>query len=290
METVTWKQAAAMNQHYRNWSLPRFLETQRELGFENLELWLGPPHFYMDRLKYEDCKPVRALVRDYGMEIVSVTSSSFAWQYQYAVPNREAFHAARDYFKNGIRVAAELGASVMTVNSGWGDWQEPEADGFLRSADMLGDLAGFAAENNVTLVLESLTSLETRIGDTLGKTKRLWETVHHPNLEIMADTVAIGYQNETLEDWFRAFGEHLIHMHFIAMDPSGGSDDLLLWGDGGFPLEQMIKTLERWDYRGYLVQEIAADRYREDPMKADRRGCSILYNMLNQRNGEKEKI
>lgn len=289
METVTWKRVAAMNQHYRNWSLSRFLETQQELGFESLELWLGPPHFYMDRLKYEDCEPVRRMVEARGMKIVSVTSSSFAWQYQYAVPNREAWNAAKDYFKNGIRVAAELGASMMTVNSGWGDWQEAEAAGFARSVDMLGELANFAEEHHVTLALESLTSLETRIGDTLGKTKRLWEAVRHPNLEIMVDTVAIGYQKETLEDWFREFGEHLVHMHFIDMDPSGDSDDHLEWGDGGLPLEQMIKTLEAWNYQGYLVQEIAADRYREDPVKADRRGRNVLYKAINQRYGEKEK-
>lgn len=290
MEAVTWKQVAAMNQHYRNWSLPRFLEMQQELGYENLELWLGPPHFYMDRLRYEDCGPVRRMVNAYGMEIVSVTSSSFAWQYQYAVPNREAYQAGKDYFKNGIRVAEELGASIMTVNSGWGDWQEAESEGFARSADMLGELAGFAGEHHVTLALESLTSLESKIGDTLEKTKRLWEAVSHPNLEIMADTVAVGYQKETLEDWFRVFGEHVVHMHFVDMVPSGDSDDHLVWGDGGFSLEQMIRTLEAWDYRGYLVQEIAADRYRGDPMKADRRGRNVLYGMINQRYGEKEKL
>lgn len=290
MGAVTWKKVAAMNQHYRNWSLPRFLEIQQELGMESLELWLGPPHFYMDRLKYEDCKPIRRLVNAHQMEIVSVTSSSFAWQYQYAVPNREVFQAAKTYFKNGIRVAAELGASIMTVNSGWGSCQEKEAEGFARSAEMLGELADFAKEYQVTLALESLTSLESRIGDTLGKTKRLWETVHHPNLEIMVDTVAMGYQKETLDDWFRAFGTHLVHMHFIDMVPSGDSDDHLVWGDGGFSLEQMVRTLENWNYQGYLVQEIAADRYREDPMEADRRGRNVLYEIINQRYGEKEKL
>ncbi len=289
MKAMTWKRVAAMNQHYRSWSFSHFLDVQQKLGYESLELWLGPPHFYMDRLKYEDCKPVRKEVRERGMEIVSVTSSSFAWQYQYAVPNKEIWNAAKDYFKNGIRVAAEFGASVMTVNSGWGGWAETEEDGFGRAVEMLGGLAEFAGRNDVTLALESLTSLETRIGDTLGKTKRLWETVNHPNLEVMVDTVAAGYQHETLEDWFKTFGEHLVHMHFIDMEQEKDSDDHLVWGDGGLPLEQMIDTLERWDYRGYLVQEIAADRYRADPMYADRRGRNVLYKVINKNYGEKEK-
>ena len=31
----------------------------------------------------------------------------------------------------------------------------------------------------------------------------------------MADTVAIYFAGETLEEWFQAFGKDLIHMHFI---------------------------------------------------------------------------
>lgn len=289
MNEITWNQVAVMNQHYRNWSLPRFLETQQRLGFESLELWLGPPHFYLDRLRYEDCRTVRRQASDRGLGIVSVTTSSFAWQYQYATPNREAWNDAKEYFKNGIRAAAELGTSMMTVNSGWGDWREPETEGFARSAEMLEELAVFAEKEGVTLALESLTSLETRIADTLPKTKRLWEAVNHPNLEIMVDTVAMGYQQETLEDWFAEFGSHLIHMHFIDIDPSGKSDDHLVWGDGGFSLEQMINTLEMWDYQGYLVQELAADRYLKDPMGADERNRDKLYGVISQKHGEKEK-
>lgn len=289
MGVVTWDKVAVMNQHYRNWSLECFLEVQQRLGFESLELWLGPPHFYLDRLKYEDCRKVRGQVKEHGLQLVSITTSSFAWQHQYAIPNREAWEYAKRYFKNGIRAAADLEVPVMTVNSGWGDWQEPVEESFSRSVQMLGELAEFARRNGVTLALESLTSLETRIADSLPETKRLWETVNHPNLEIMVDTVAMGYQKETLEGWFEAFGKHLIHMHFIDIDSFGKSDDHLVWGDGGFSLEQMIGTLETWEYGGYLVQEIAADRYRENPMEADRRNRDTLYEAISTKSGKKEK-
>ena len=287
---LKWSQVAAMNQHYRNWSFSHFLKTQQRLGFESLELWLGPPHFYLDRVTYESCRAVQRQVVKHGIRIVSVTGSSFAWQYQYAVASREAWDKAKDYFKNAIRVAAELEAPIMTVNSGWGDWQEPEAESFARSVEMLGELADFAEKEGVTLALESLTSLETRIADTLLKTERLWKTVGHPNLEIMVDTVAMGYGKESLDDWFAAFGRHLIHMHFVDMDSERKSDDHLVWGDGGFSLEQMTETLESWGYKGYLVQEIAADRYRENPMKADERNRDKLYKAIAKKHGEKENV
>lgn len=276
MADLSWNQVAAMNQHYRSWSFPYFLQQQQKLGIESLELWLGPPHFYLDRLRYEDCKRIRKIIKEYGITLVSVTSSSFAWQFQYASPDRETYEKGKDYFKNGIKAAAELGAKIMTVNSGWGYTQETEKEQFLRTVETLGELAETAGEQGMILALESLTSLESHIGNNLEKVKKIWETVNHKNLEIMVDTVAMGYQNETLEDWFHAFGEHMVHMHFIDMDQDGWTDDHLVWGDGGFHLDRMIETLKKYSYQGYLVQEIAADRYKMDPAEADRRGINKL--------------
>ncbi len=276
MADLSWNQVAAMNQHYRSWSFPYFLQQQQKLGIESLELWLGPPHFYLDRLRYEDCKRIRKIIKEYGITLVSVTSSSFAWQFQYASPDRETYEKGKDYFKNGIKAAAELEAKIMTVNSGWGYTQETEKEQFLRTVETLGELAETAGEQGMILALESLTSLESHIGNNLEKVKKIWETVNHKNLEIMVDTVAMGYQNETLEDWFHAFGEHMVHMHFIDMDQDGWTDDHLVWGDGGFHLDRMIETLKKYSYQGYLVQEIAADRYKMDPAEADRRGINKL--------------
>ncbi len=276
MADLSWNQVAAMNQHYRSWSFPYFLQQQQKLGIESLELWLGPPHFYLDRLRYEDCKRIRKIIKEYGITPVSVTSSSFAWQFQYASPDRETYEKGKNYFKNGIKAAAELGAKIMTVNSGWGYTQETEKEQFLRTVETLGELAETAGEQGMILALESLTSLESHIGNNLEKVKKIWETVNHKNLEIMVDTVAMGYQNETLEDWFHAFGEHMVHMHFIDMDQDGWTDDHLVWGDGGFHLDRMIETLKKYSYQGYLVQEIAADRYKMDPAEADRRGINKL--------------
>ncbi len=276
MADLSWNQVAAMNQHYRSWSFPYFLQQQQKLGIESLELWLGPPHFYLDRLRYEDCKRIRKIIKEYGITPVSVTSSSFAWQFQYASPDRETYEKGKDYFKNGIKAAAELGAKIMTVNSGWGYTQETEKEQFLRTVETLGELAETAGEQGMILALESLTSLESHIGNNLEKVKKIWETVNHKNLEIMVDTVAMGYQNETLEDWFHAFGEHMVHMHFIDMDQDGWTDDHLVWGDGGFHWDRMIETLKKYSYQCYLVQEIAADRYKMDPAEADRRGINKL--------------
>jgi protein FrlC len=276
MNMLSWDQVAAMNQHYQKYSFHYFLEQQKKLGIKNLELWLGTPHFYLDRMGSDNCEKIRDQAEKFGMKIVSVTTPSFAWQFQYASKNESIRRKGIQYFKNGIRVAAKLGAGIMTVNSGWGYPGETEKEGFERSVETLRELAETAKEQNIILTLESLTSKESKIGDTLEKIERIWKAVDSENLEIMVDTVALGYQKEELEEWFKTFGKHLIHMHFIDIDKDKQTDDHLVWGDGSFSLSEMSDILKKYQYKGYVVQEIAAERYQMNPEKADERGVREL--------------
>lgn len=88
----------------------------------------------------------------------------------------------------------------------------------------------------------------------------------------MADTIATGACGETLEDWFAAFGSDLVHMHFLDGDPFVHN----IWGDGNYPLEQMLRCLQANAYTGYLVQEVADERYFADPVAADLQNYRVL--------------
>ena len=108
-----------MNQHYRRFSLDYYLECQEKLGVENIEFWLGASHFYVDSKGYEAIQPVRKKLQDHHIKVVSVTTPSCAYQYQYASQEKEILEESFRYFCNGLRVGAELGADRAVVNSGW---------------------------------------------------------------------------------------------------------------------------------------------------------------------------
>ncbi len=111
------------------------------------------------------------------MKVVAATAPSMAYQYQYSPMEPEFTQRCFNYFSNGIRAAAELGAKVMTVNAGWGYDGECPQDGRQRTIALLGRLAEAAAENGVILALEPLTAMESSIGDTLDKVKDIHRTV-----------------------------------------------------------------------------------------------------------------
>jgi protein FrlC len=95
---------------------------------------------------------------------------------------------------------------------------------------------------------------------------------------MMVDSIATGAAGETLDDWFDAFGKDLIHMHFLDGDPYLHN----VWGDGNTPLEAQLETMNRRGFTGYLVQEIADEKYFDNPFDADIRNMRVLERFIEE--------
>lgn len=278
MATIKRKQLVAMNQHYRRFSLDYFLDCQERVGFQNIELWCGAAHFWIDSKSHEPTGPLKKKLKDRGLSVVSVTTPSCAYQYQYASQEKEILEESFHYFSNGIEVAADLGADRVVVNSGWGYIREAQEDMWKRSADNLFRLAETARKYGLVCVMESMRADETNIVNSLAAAKRMFDQVHHPNLKIMVDSIATGAVGESLDQWFDVFGENLIHMHFLDGDPYVHN----VWGDGNTPLEAQLEILNRRNFTGYLVQEIADERYFSNPFLADVKNMRVLERFIEE--------
>lgn len=112
-------------------------------------------------------------------------------------------------------LANELGCDYMEVNSGWGYWNEDKEEAWKRSAAMLRRLADVAQENGITLVMESIRPEESQLVTNLPAAQKMLQDVGHPNLKAMIDTCAMGVAGETPEDWFKALGGDIRHMHSL---------------------------------------------------------------------------
>ena len=84
------------------------------------------------------------------------------------------------------------------------------------------------------------------------------------------------FAGETLEEWFQAFGKDLIHMHFIDGFIKKRTYDHLAWGDGEFPLAEMVRCMEKYEYTGYLTQELEYEAYYGNPAEAERKNWKAL--------------
>lgn len=270
--TIRRDQVNGMNIHWGQWSLDSFLRCQAELGFTGIELWINMPHVYMDRYGYQDAKALRHKIEGYGLKTNVVCPENVVSPYQVNPQEPYLVEPIFDYFKNGIRLGAELGAQYLSINSGWGYWNEDREEAWKRSSDMLSRLADVAQQEGIILTIESLRPQESQLVVTLEDTKRMYDEVSHPNFKIMVDTVAMSVSGETLDQWFEVFGDEIRNMHFIDCNPYGH----LVWGDGNRSLYDWVEILNKYNYQGFLGQEITDGRYMDDPADADFRNFHNL--------------
>ncbi len=263
---INREQIAGMNIHYLFYSLDYFLDTQKELGFKSIELWGGAPHFYLDSIGYEDVKVVKKKIIERGLDVKVFTPENCTYQYQYAAQTPLLFEKSYKYFENGLHVASELGCKMMQCNSGWGYWNENREDAWKRSCEMISRLADKAGELGITMVMEALRPQESNLVTSLKDCKRMYEEINSPNLKILVDTTAMTVAGETIEDWFQTFGKDVWHMHFIDSNPYGH----LAWGRGTSNLQSYLETLQKYNYTGFLGQELTEFEYFEDPKSIDR--------------------
>ncbi len=273
MKLIDISRISVLSLHYNNYTLDYFLDCQAKLGIKNVELLSAHQGLWMDEYGYQDPAPIRRKLEERGLSCPVFTPENCAYGYQFAAKEPEAIDRTFRYFANGIRFGAELGAKILEANSGWGYWNEPEEEGFKRSAEMHSRLAEVAKEYGMTIACESLRPQETRIGYRLDQIKRLFDTVNHPNFKVMIDLTAMCVQGETVQRWFDTFGaENIIHSHFQDCDPYGH----YVWGDGKQNLHDMLCAFLDNGYTGLFSQELTDGSYFEDPFYHDQRNMRNL--------------
>lgn len=199
--TLRREQIAGMNIHYIMWSLDYFLDVQQRLGFESIELWCAEPHVTLDHTGYFEAEVLAKKAADRGLRYRTLCPENVVYPWQYCA--RKPLHEQRSlaYFKHGIELAEVLGCDRMSVNSGWGDWDEDREEAWKRSREHLSILAEYAGEHGLVLTMESLRPEESNLVTTVSDAKRMIDEVASPYLQPMVDTTAMGVAGETLEDW-----------------------------------------------------------------------------------------
>lgn len=277
--TIRRDQVDGMNIHWGQWSLDSFLDCQARLGFTGIELWVNMPHVYLDRSGYQDARELRHKVESRSLKVNVTCPENCVSPYQVNPQEPSLAEPIFDYFANGIRLTAELGAPLMSINSGWGYWNEDREEAWRRSSEMLGRLSDVAQQEGVILCMESLRPEESQLVITLADAKRMFDEVSHPNLKVMVDTVAMSVAGETLDQWFEVFGDDIRNMHFVDCNPYGH----LVWGDGDRSLHTWIELLNKYNYQGFLGQEITDGRYLDDPAAADFRNFHNLERYFDEK-------
>lgn len=268
---------SVLNIHYDFYTLDYFLDCMAKLEVPNVELLGGHQGVWIDANGFADTKVIGRKLQERGLKCPIITPENCCYQYEVDVKEPILVEKAFNYFRNGLRMGAELGAHLMEINSGRGYWNEDPKEAQKRAADMLHRLSEEAEKLDMTLVCESLRPQESIFGYTLPQMKELFDLVDHPRFKMMIDTTAMCVSGETIQQWFDMFGsENILHTHFQDCDPYGHR----IWGDGTQDLNAFLKTLRDNGYKGLLSQELTVRDYYQDPFFYDSRNVANLNQYL----------
>ena len=261
---------AAMNCHHRFYSLESFFASACDNGFEQVEIWTGPQHFFMDYAQNDSIEKLRSREERYGVKVIGICpEQTNPKPHNMAARNVDAQARVGAYFCRAVDVACAIKADQVVVTSGWAFLDEPREAAYERSVSMLRSIARYAGERGMVLAIEALQPDESVLANSAVELKRLMDDVAEPALKACLDTGAMARAGDTISGYFETFGADLVHAHFVDVDMPA-MDTHLAWGDGTRDMAADLSAFMDAGYTGTLSVESISGRYFADPAAADR--------------------
>lgn len=160
--------------------------------------------------------------------------------------------AAVAHLKRAVDMSRICGSKLLAgpFHSAIGEFtgQGPTADEWKRGKDVFSELADYAKQAGVTLVLEYLNRFECYFLTSVADTARFVREVNHPNLRMMYDTFHANIEEKNIAQAIRECAPYTVHVHISENDRGTP-------GEGHVDWDTTFKTLKEVKYDGWLVVE-----------------------------------
>lgn len=266
------EQIAADNYHYRYHPFSLFVENQKKAGISSVEIWGGSPHFYMDDTVAEGFTEAREQLDRAGLSVAAFAPESESCLYSLCAWNDVVWAKAGNYYHLAVDAASVLGAPILVLSCCGGAKDQPWQNAYNHAVEQIKALAPYAREKGITLAIRTGTAEEGSTLQTLRELQSLLKDVGEPNVGGCLDLCAMNTAYESIDDWFAALGQKLVHIHFADGTPGGR----LVWGEGLCPLDDAIAALNAWGYTGALGLLLTRESYFFAPERADKRNQAAL--------------
>lgn len=268
---------AGMNYYYRYYPIDYFFASLQKNELKQFELWTCTHHFDLSDISYQDTKLFKKKMGQYGVKGICLTpEQSNPKPYNLAAKDVHLKNKTRSYLENAIRAANELEISRLSLNSGWDFYSENPHEAWLRSAEMMHEIATFAKSNGVKVVFEALQPDESHLVNSIHDISLYLDKVNHNNVFVNIDFGAMARAHETIQQYFETFGKRIQHCHFVDGKPTGH----LAWGQGTREVKTDLAQFIANDYEGYYTFEFANSAYFMHPFETDREALKFIKNSI----------
>lgn len=272
-----WIEDALMsNEHYTYYPLEYFLQQQAALGAKRLELYLAPPHVWVDWQSEEDLSTLRAKIEAAGLRVDAVRPETISQRYAPFAAEPERARRSRLYYRRCANIARALGAPLMTLAPVGVYRDEPTGQGFGRAVRQICEICRDIAPTGVTLALENVAPNAPPLLGCARDMCRLLDEAAQPNLACALDVVGMSEAGESLPEWFALLGGRIAYVRLS--DGRKGMEHMVC-GQGLYPMRKYLAQLNELGYRGPVALPLGKG-YSADPAAADRRNRAALAGLL----------
>ncbi len=237
-----------------------------ELGYDGVELAL----LNKDQV---DARKLARLLQQYRLGVPAIsTGQVFAGSNLWFTATDPAVKSkAIAVFKGLTEVAADLGAMINIgrvrgpINPGE-TLQETEK----RFAEVAGEIASYARERGVTLLLEPVNRYEIDFINRVDEAAALLEKIGIPNFKVMPDTFHMNIEDASIEGSLKKFSQQIGYVHFA-------DSNRLAPGWGHLDFHSIVASLREAHYDGWVSVEIFP---KPDPDSAARQAISWLRKII----------
>ena len=236
------------------WNIEEAAKNYSAEGVKGITVW-------RDALTNRDIKSTGELLRDHGLNIVSLCRGGF-------FPNKEKEKrkAALDDNFRAIEEAFELGTKLIVLVCGADPAQSLE-DSRKQIQEGIQSILPRAAAARIKLAIEPLHPMyaDTRSAiNTLSQANDMAEQINSPHVGVAVDVYHLWW-DPALEQEINRCGDHDNLFAFHICDWNFPTTDILLdrglMGDGCIPVNKIRSWVEATGFNGFYEVEIFSNKY-----------------------------
>lgn len=230
-----------------------------EAGYDGVELTLDEDGALADPAIRED---LLAMTEEHGLEIPSVHTLTF-WEYPLTSTDEETRREGIEQATRFIEAAADLGAEVALVVPGVVDESTPYDEAYENSLESMHELAGVAADHDVTLAVENVWNkfllTPREFAEFVDDAARSGPVDAYFDV---GNILRFGYP----EQWIRILGDRIVAVHVKDFDQSDEVFTYPLQGDVDW--EAVAAALDDIGYDGWIAPEVSPYETNGEQMPA----------------------
>ena len=250
--------------HYFRYPLEFFLKTQKELRFSKISFFGSVPHLWADHFEVEKNNVVD-LFRSYGFEVDEFLSRPYNYTL-YEQQDSLLGKYSMDYYSELIDFLSKNRFSKLGIDL-WGALRDKEKQTqFDTCVFNIKRLCQYAAEKGIDILVGNIPYKNSAIMNTLSDVKSLLECASEKNLYVGLEYGQMYLQNESIDDWFKTFGEkiRMIYLSDVRKNQFGYP-----LGKGVSPIADTLDYLRQNSFEGSIVLKMDRDLNEQNPVVTD---------------------